>query len=307
LLDKAKKLIKKNIFSRIVPPPGLETFIRDTQFKVLDVGARGGVMKQFIPLAPFVKLYLCEPDQKETGRLQKKSYKWDITVIPAALGTLEGKLRLTKFPGLSSLLDPDIDLIRRYEREADIERWNVEHIVNVPMMTLDEAGKKFKFFDDLSFIKLDTQGTELNILESGNHVVSSLIAVFIEIEVQPLYKKQPLFSEVHSYLDRHNFQLIDLKRTLRRRQVSNPPACSKQELVYMHALYLKHDLRRARELVCIALAFWYFDLALELSRAYGFKIEEDIHAYANQVLRVCDRQRRDRMRGLFFRDKKVEY
>jgi len=63
---------------------------------------------------------------------------------------------------------------------------------------------------DLDFIKLDTQGSELDILKGSDKILRSpLIGLEIEMEFISLYKDQPLFGDVVNFLGSKNFQFID--------------------------------------------------------------------------------------------------
>jgi hypothetical protein len=55
----------------------------------------------------------------------------------------------------------------------------------------------------VEFLELDTQGSELDILQGSKHLLtSSVLGLQVEVELFPMYKDQPLFSDVDSYLQR---------------------------------------------------------------------------------------------------------
>ena len=59
------------------------------------------------------------------------------------------------------------------------------------------------------FMKIDTQGSEYEILKGGKNVINNAIGCEIEIEFKELYLNQPLFSEVNQFLLSNNFILLD--------------------------------------------------------------------------------------------------
>jgi Methyltransferase FkbM domain len=56
-------------------------------------------------------------------------------------------------------------------------------------------------------IKLDTQGSELDILKGAVKSLQGTSFIDIEVEFNPIYKSQPLFSEVDMFLRAHGFVL----------------------------------------------------------------------------------------------------
>ena len=66
-------------------------------------------------------------------------------------------------------------------------------------------------------IKLDTQGSELGILESAGDL-SACEAIYVEAEFLEFYHGQPLFGDLFQYLRDNGFELKDLKRTFHRKR-----------------------------------------------------------------------------------------
>ena len=97
----------------------------------------------------------------------------------------EARLHLTLKAGMSSLLEPDPEVTRRFCLEGT---FRVVDTATVPVVPLDMAASQYGF-TDAAFLKLDTQGTELEILRSGSRLVrESLLAVHTESLFQPLYR-----------------------------------------------------------------------------------------------------------------------
>lgn len=62
---------------------------------------------------------------------------------------------------------------------------------------------------DADFLKIDTQGSELSILKGASNTLQSVLGLEIEVEFLPLYKDQPLFGEICTFLSNHEFEFID--------------------------------------------------------------------------------------------------
>lgn len=315
----------------------LKKFFQAADLRILDVGARGGPFSEWAPLAPFTHLFVCEPDKEEAERINNdllSQGSWNkVTIIPAAFG-LSGReaiLNITRYPGLSSLFEPNHALIAEYFpshqnfKKESREAWEISEKRSVPLISLDSAAEKYGC-QDLSLLKLDTQGSELDILKSGAmKVIPSTVAIYIEGEFTALYKNQPLFSEVSSFLEKHGFRLIDLKRTFLRRDFKQAnPIFSKPEILYSHALFVrekKHgngelDIKSKIKLVCIMTASWYFDYAIKILRdesvqkflldnGYG-AIDKEILSYSKKVWNSLPYSCRKKYKQSSYQDKTRE-
>lgn len=203
-----------------------------------------------------------------------KKQSRSITIIPEALYNVPGKLTLyvTKQPGLSSLYKPNNDIIKKYYKS---DEWVVQKEIKVDTISLDAAAKKYDF-TDASFIKIDTQGSELDILRSGIELLkNSLVGIYLETLFHLFSHRQPLFAEVDEYLRSYDFELYDLDRVMIRRRGGNIEYFSKRQIVWADCLYFKKydviydgsetSLLMLSKLLMISLAFEHYDLAFEIS------------------------------------------
>jgi hypothetical protein len=136
-------------------------------------------------------------------------------------------------------------------------------------------------------MKLDTQGTELEILSSlSPEHMNGLLCVELEVEFLELYKEQPTFGDVHAFMVGRGFRLLDLRthRSYRNgqdqalhylRKYLNTAAGSaalSAELVAGDALYIREScLERPAEsaaqltpALCLLRLYGYYDLAFWL-------------------------------------------
>jgi hypothetical protein len=144
---------------------------------------------------------------------------------------------------------------------------------------------------------VDTQGTELDILQSGAALVAGpLVGVHVETLFQPFYKGQSLFSDVDQFLRGQGFSLFLLSRTNLRRAGYRPEVYSKRVVTWAHCLYLREPEQLARDvdgraqqlprLLALALAFQVFDLAFEvigISRRLRLLPDEQLDKLAGEV------------------------
>ena len=274
--------------------PALTRLLEQHAIKLVDVGGRGSAMPQLLALAPVAHYYSCEPDPTEAAQLRERlpqEAPWrSVTVMGEALASQPGEaqLHLTKKSGMSSLLQPDAEVVGRY---YEGHGFDIISTTTVPTLTLAAAAARYGF-DDASFIKLDTQGTELDILRSGEALLDrAVVGVYVEAGFQPLYAGQPLFADVDTFLRGKGFSLVGLYRTMMRRSGFRTDRYSRRVAVWAHCLYFREPLsvvagdparaaRDAARLLGLTLAFRYFDLSFEILRLAS---ERELFADSQQL------------------------
>ena len=245
--------------------------IEDNALTLVDVGAAGGVADRW---RRFKRLRTVgfEPFAEEFSKLEPSANsRW----FPTALHERPGPAQLLIMGHATniSLLEPNWDLIESLC--YDVSDFRVLRTAAVECETLDRvcAGQRIR----PDALKLDTQGTELWVLRGAETVLrDSLFSVETEVEFLPLYKDQPLFTDVHAHLASRGFQLMDYgnvvhikgRRTMGRGGV-------KSNMVAADALYFKSiaEVRRESEagrgpaleaVVAVCAAYGYEDYAIEL-------------------------------------------
>lgn len=256
---------------------------------VADVGARSGIQKHWLSLPYPVRILGFEPDAEECRALSERALsesadgRSSICYYPFALAEKSEKrtLYLYKDRRLSSFFLPDSDLMKAFPVDKLLcsDAFAVEKEVTVDCVSLDELCDK-EDIRDLDVIKLDTQGSELEILRGSSNILSSMFAVEVEVEFTPIYKDQPLFGDVDTYLRQKGFTLFDLRRHWWMRDTT-PHVRSRGQIVFGDALYMR-DLLSSNEktktyqdyitqapsktakTVMVAVALGYPDYALNL-------------------------------------------
>jgi FkbM family methyltransferase len=176
---------------------------------VIDVGARHGVQSRWTPLGDQVRVIAFECDEAEHARLVMHGAK-NVLYLATALGRERGDadFHIAKSPGLSSFLTPNWEVLRRFPHP---ERFETVRVVRLKTETLDDQ-LAANGVNDVDFLKLDTQGTELAILEGARRVIEREALGFeVEVEFLPLYRDQPVFADVDAFARRHGFELVDLR------------------------------------------------------------------------------------------------
>ncbi len=164
-----------------------------TEVCIVDVGANpiDGEPPYWNMLnAGLCKLIGFEPQASAFESLQKikgnsQSY------LPYALG--DGKshnLHVCKGTGLSSLLKPNPVTLNLFQDLAKLAE--VVSIETVETKRLDDVEE----ISHVDLLKIDVQGSELMVLQSGKQKLSNAAMIQIEVSFVPLYENQPVYGEV---------------------------------------------------------------------------------------------------------------
>jgi len=142
--------------------------------------------------------------------------------------------------------------------------WAMEVVGEHPITLnrMDTVCKDFK----PDVIKVDTQGTELDVLRGGGELLNSVLAVELEVEFVPQYIGQSLFSDVDIFMRQQGFMLRGLRRTNWRTKGDHVHPHGGQ-IVHGDVLYLKHDRMDCPKGHVILAAYRQYDLLAH----YGVK------------------------------------
>lgn len=89
--------------------------------------------------------------------------------------------------------------------------------------------------ESIDILKLDCQGFEKYILEGSNEMLAGqkINLIFTEVGFREIYKNQTKFHEIHSYLERYNYELFNLYDCV----------VKSAQLIQADALLINKDLR----------------------------------------------------------------
>jgi len=185
----------------------LEVILCESGISLVDIGAAGGLQDRWKPFSSFVDLVAVEPDpraKESIERLESTSLRSLHRVnSPLASTHREIDFFLCKHPRQSSVLRPNSKHFAKYN---DGHKWNVEKVEQMSAITLDSALAS-KIQPD--FLKLDTQGSELDILQGATATLHSCLGIEVEVEFREMYQSQPLFGDLSKFLLDNEFDFID--------------------------------------------------------------------------------------------------
>jgi FkbM family methyltransferase len=269
---------------------------------LVDVGARGGLQPNWKAAAEHLRVIGFEPDPDEYTRLIGAARAGGSTVyVDSALHRAPAELTLNvaRNAGTSSLLPPNLSYLARFP-EAD--RFEVVRRVPVRVDALDNV-LSARGLDGADFLKIDTQGAELAILEGARRTLAQeAFGVELEVNFAPLYVGQPAFGELDALLNASGFQLMDLRPAYWKRAHGSRYGGPKGQLVFGDALYFKTEEAFQRQLdsigskedrrtvllhaLSISLLYGYVDYAIELFQPNRGLFDEALAAHIDRQLRA---------------------
>ena len=185
----------------------IEIILCGSGISLIDIGAAGGLQDRWKPFSRFVDLVAVEPDpraKESIERLENSSLRSLHRVnSPLASTFREIDFYLCKHPRQSSVLKPNLEHFAKYN---DGHKWNVERVEQMSAITLDSALAS-KIQPD--FLKLDTQGSELDILQGATATLHSCLGIEVEVEFREMYQSQPLFGDLSKFLLDNEFDFVD--------------------------------------------------------------------------------------------------
>lgn len=185
--------------------------IERLELTVVDVGARGGIDEDLLPIAWATRGFGFEPEETECRRLNssRRSPWKNLQFIPAAVGSECGRatLFIPANPAGASLRRQSESLVAEFGY-ADLHRTVRE--VSVETVTLDEAlvavGSPV-----VDYLKIDVEGIEAEILRASPRTIGSLSALKVEVSFVEQREGQALAWDVAQCLLAHGFILAEIR------------------------------------------------------------------------------------------------
>ncbi|MBD1890571.1 FkbM family methyltransferase [Coleofasciculus sp. FACHB-SPT9] len=232
--------------------------------------------------APNLTIYGFDADAEScdamNSEIEARQVNWTEKHIPQVLWNSVGEatLYVTNFTGSSSLYPPNESYLKRF---AGYLEWHqLVTTVEVDTTTLD-AFCESEQIEEIDFLQVDVQGADLQVLEGASKIIeSSILGILTEVEFISLYRNQPLFSDIDTYLRNKDFTLFDLAISTGRGVRTDSPIVSETHpgsLIWADAFYFRDLIRedlnthlrtpeRILKLACIADIMNFTDYALEL-------------------------------------------
>ena len=174
----------------------------------LDVGAQGGFNENIFPKKynDFFSPIMVEPIKDEADKLRKENYK----VISKGLWSNNCVKKLyimKKRLGSSSLYKPNKDAYALYDlKKKNYPSFEVSNEIDIECTTIKESLNNLNI-KKLDFLKIDTQGAEIEILKGLGNYLPLLLK--IEVQIVPMYENIPDWSELINHLYKLNYMTCE--------------------------------------------------------------------------------------------------
>ncbi|MCH8144310.1 MAG: FkbM family methyltransferase [Gemmatimonadetes bacterium] len=139
------------------------------------------------------------------ARLSAADRRWD--VFRVALGDREetAVLNLMAATTFNSFLKPNSLALRLFEVGTEIQgevRVSVDRLDRILPTLLPDSDRQ------RVFLKIDTQGYDLNVLRGAGGQLESIVGLQVEMAMTPLYEGTPLYNDVVEFVEARGFALI---------------------------------------------------------------------------------------------------
>jgi FkbM family methyltransferase len=176
---------------------------------VVDVGARWGFAQAWDRLREKCLTIGFEPDEEECARLSE-IHRGDrrMRFVPVALGARSGlaTLYLTRDRKGCSIYPPATDAVTRHPGLTDGQ---LEDTSVIELRALDDWCRA-EGVGRVDAMKIDTQGSELDVLRGAEATLASVRLIEVEVEFNELYEGIALFPALDQYLRTQGFVLWKL-------------------------------------------------------------------------------------------------
>ena len=197
------------------PNKNLIKSIKHFQIKsIIDVGANRGQFAQRVFKNNFdgniISFEPLKEEHESLNKLSSKKENWQV----AKRCALGNKNEVKKFyisgnsesSSLLKILQKHTDL-RPESKTIKTEKINVER--------LDNFKKEISKLKKNLLLKIDTQGSEIDVLKGASKVIKDIKCLFIEVSLVSLYKNQKLWLDIIKYMEKLNFNVWSIDQLLR--------------------------------------------------------------------------------------------
>ena len=201
---------------------------RRTAVTLVDIGAHRGEFTAAVEAHCGIrKAVLVEPQPSLQLALEERFVGDRFHVCNDALSDHSGAqaFEILAADSCSSLLQVKAETGFR-DRQIDV---SVKERREVRLSTLDEVMARRPWDDPIDVLKVDTQGTELDVLRGATGTLLRVRYLWIEVSFRSLYEGDALFPEIHGFLSGRGFRFFSLHDVFR---------AADRELLQADALFL---------------------------------------------------------------------
>jgi len=253
----------------------ISKILNKNKLTALDVGAQGGFNGNLFSKKynVFFTPILVEPIPEESKKLSEENYK----VINKGLWSSDCKKKLyfmEKRTGSSSMFKPNKNTFSLYGiKKNNHNLFEVSKTIDIECTTVDSSLDNLNV-KKLDFLKIDTQGAELEILKGLGKYFPLLMK--LEVQIIPMYYEIPHWGELINYINNLNYMTCEWS------EIGNHATHSPTEMDmifipnYLSDFGKKLILSRESEFISLMLIFGQIELLKIISEKLNFSINSEI-------------------------------
>lgn len=215
-------IIKKKLFSE------------NENLTIFDVGAYDGrSIESYKKVFSKSIIFSFEPTPNVFKYLVRKySHRNDVKLFNTALSSEIGE---AEFHINNSLLTNSLIESSKDEYTSSQISYSTKEKITVKTNTIDNFCKT-ENIDKINILKIDVQGADIMVLKGAEKTLreKKIDLIFVEVEFLQIYKNQPLFHELSSFLHLNGYYLYSLY---------NISLSNKGQMIYGDAVFLSPDIK----------------------------------------------------------------
>ena len=176
---------------------------------IIDVGANTGIYgKEIRDTGYHGKIVSFEPLADAFKKLKENTVadsKWSIYNFALGAENMRQSINISANSHSSSILQISDAHTQAETRASYIGKQDIE------IKTLDSIYDEIKGSAKEVFLKIDTQGFELNVLNGAINSLPFIHTIQLEMSLRPLYAGQPLYTDLMDFLHANDYKLIDIE------------------------------------------------------------------------------------------------
>lgn len=207
---------------------------------IVDVGANP--IDGDAPYRSLLERRLCrvtgfEPQHEALSQLNARKSDLE-SYLPYVVGDgSQGRLHICRASGMTGLLAPDPNALRHFNGFSELGAVIGEE--SIETRRLDDIAE----IESLDFLKIDVQGSELAVFQSGRSKLSAATIIQTEVSFINFYKDQPSFGELDMELRSQGFiphALLAQKRRLIAPMVNDDRHAGLNQILEADAVYVRN-------------------------------------------------------------------
>jgi len=258
--------------------------IKDLPFVICDVGARNFLTEPWKTLhssnKEIIKIIGFEPDKNECKNLKEKNPNNQYFDFALWNTNSVGNIHVAEETSTSSIYPPNFEILKQFEQK----NWKpriTKSIEKIQMKKLDSIDIK-----DIDFIKIDTQGSEYEILEGATKCLKEdCFGITLETWTEEIHKGQKLCFDIMKFMHEQSFTFFDLEEGAHwKRKTAIPNLRGKSQITQVDLLYFKKiknffeekpSFEKIVKAIAIADVWGFPDYSFELIEKYEKEFSND--------------------------------